>query len=200
MKRNSRNGVSLRVALVALASVLVPLANVQFAHALCSSPADCSEAVRCTAGETLSREIFTNFGPGGCQCTWQTYTPCLSTTACSGGVCRAIFPPTGKIDDVLPIAKGGARILVQGPLECPEGQRVRGLWVTATQETTGAFAQKRWRGKCTGTTQTWSLVLKASERPFVPGPAQVCAAAVFERKGRAQFSKQWCVDATLVED
>ena len=198
MKRNSRNGVSLRVALLALASVLVPLANVQFAHALCSSPADCSQAQRCTG--TLTRQRFTNTGTGGCLCAWQTITPCASTTHCADGNCVANLTPTGKIDDVLPIAKGGARILVQGPLECPEGQRVRGLWVTATQETTGAFAQKRWRGKCTGTTQTWSLVLKASERPFVPGPAEVCAAAVFERKGRAQFSKQWCVDATLVAD
>lgn len=110
---------------------------------------------------------------------------------------------TSGIDDTLQLARGGRRILVHGPLNCPAGQKVRKLWVTATQVSTGALAHAQWTGTCTGDTQVWNATAQldsdAGQR-FEAGPAQLCASAVFLDGHDPKSSKQWCVDAQLYEE
>ena len=106
---------------------------------------------------------------------------------------------TAGIDPELSVSSNGRAVFAHGPIECPIGQKVSPLHVTVTQESIGAIAQGSWRKNCTGASQKWNLkaIQSGKSNPFVPGPAEVCAWAVFRTKSEVHTTKQWCSDVIL---
>ena len=128
----------------------------------------------------------------------------LSITLLALGL-SAITTPTfagialNTIDPVALVTDDGRRILVTGPIICPEGERAV-LRVTVTQRTTGAVAQGRTRFTCTGNLQQWEVrVEKQGSEPFEGGFATAVALARTTEKGEPTDAHQWLVELTVEE-
>ena len=88
----------------------------------------------------------------------------------------------------------GRAIRVGGPLVCTGGEFVR-VEIAVSQRTTGAVADGRWSGRCTGAAgQRWTIrVAKARPGPqFRLGRAQACGLAVSRQGARVEGAFQWC--------
>ena len=96
------------------------------------------------------------------------------------------------------MAGGGRHLIVTGPIECTQGERVE-LRVTVTQRETGAVAEGYAFFTCTVETQQWEVhAVTHSKATFEEGPATAVAIASTTSRGTATDAHQWLVDVTLV--
>ncbi len=90
---------------------------------------------------------------------------------CSGPALGA--PAAGRylntIDDRLELGDAGRRVVVTGPIGCPEGQLVD-IHVQVSQES-GATGTGRFSADCTGEQGQWLAIVDAWGLAFEPGDA-----------------------------
>ncbi|HEX6388925.1 MAG TPA: hypothetical protein VFZ89_05755 [Solirubrobacteraceae bacterium] len=106
---------------------------------------------------------------------------------------RAAGNTLQTIDATVTVRPDGRTLIVSGPLACTRGERVT-VDARVTQRQTGALAEGRWRGICTGERQTWRVrraATKHRER-FAPGAAEACGLLLTRRRGRVTDAHQWC--------
>ena len=84
------------------------------------------------------------------------------------------------------------RVLATVRFACTAGERAH-IHLIVTQTSTGARAEGRAQGVCTGTVQEWKV--KASARGparFDEGTAEACPSAFTRDRGRVTDSRSWC--------
>ena len=107
---------------------------------------------------------------------------------------------TNTIDPVATVTDNGHHLIVTGPIECSEGQKVY-LRATVTQRTTGALAEGRTMIACTGVSQQWEVhAAPQANEVFTEGAATVVASARTTDRGATDDAHQWLVDVTLVRE
>ncbi len=96
------------------------------------------------------------------------------------------------VNEVALLSHNERLVLVTVRLDCTAGEQAH-IQVTVTQESTGARAEGRTQGVCTGTMQEWTV--KASARgpaSFEEGAAQACPSAFTRDDGRVTDTRNWC--------
>ena len=96
------------------------------------------------------------------------------------------------VNEVALLSHNERLVLVTVRLDCTAGEQAH-IQVTVTQESTGARAEGRTQGVCTGTFQEWQV--KASARGparFDEGSAEACPSAFTRDRGRVTDSRSWC--------
>jgi hypothetical protein len=105
---------------------------------------------------------------------------------------RAAGSSFQTIAPIVSLRPDGA-LVVSGPVACTRGERST-VDARVTQRQTGALAEGRWRGTCTGKKQTWRVrraLTKHRER-FARGAAEACGLLLTRRRGRVTDAHQWC--------
>ena len=104
------------------------------------------------------------------------------------------------IHPTVTITEGARTLIVSGPMECTEGERVHVL-VTITQRTTGAIAEGRGFKTCSGAPEEWEVEAHSrGEAGFVAAGATAVAVAWTERRGVSTDAHQWLVPVTLIPE
>jgi hypothetical protein len=105
------------------------------------------------------------------------------------------------IDPVGLVTERGAHVVLTGPVECTEGERLH-TRVTVSQRSTGAVAEGRALDTCIGgVLQEWTVHASVQgAKRFEPGPAIAVALAHTTDRGKANDAHQWLVPVTLVEE
>ena len=117
-----------------------------------------------------------------------------------GGVAPVAFARIMRktIDPVAVVAGGGRHLIVTGPIECTQGERVEQR-VTVTQRTTGAVAEGYAIFNCAGVSEQWEVhAVTHGKAIFEEGPATAVAVASTSSRRQATDAHQWLVDITLV--
>ena len=100
--------------------------------------------------------------------------------------------------DLEHLSTDGRTLRISGPIACTQGEHLS-IRATITQQATGALAEGRWSGTCTGEVQSWRIrrLVAHSAESFVAGEFQACGLATTTRRGRRTDAHQWCETARL---
>jgi hypothetical protein len=117
----------------------------------------------------------------------------ISMAPASIGIPSTAFDPTLKVHD------NGRRVSVTGTVDCSAGERVQ-IHVRITQRSTGAVAEGNWKGKCTGSLQTWEIdAVVHGSGELEAGAAQGVGLAVTSSRGKSTDAIQWLNEITLIQ-
>jgi hypothetical protein len=102
------------------------------------------------------------------------------------------------IDPTATITPNGRHLLVSGPIQCTEGEKVR-IEVSVTQSSTGAVGKGVWQSLCTAEVQQWSLkAATQGKNTFEEGSAHASAVGTTRERGKVTDARGWSRTITLV--